>query len=160
FPCVEFCDMQVGGTFWPPALTEFLIDVQKEYNLIRSKMAEHSRWMAYPKLFAAKQHQMAKNAWSADPGELIEYAAYPSIPPPQPWTPPQINPDLWRILDIVQKEFDDISQIFPVSEGKSGGTTSGFQANLLQEASDTVHGPDLRQHELSLEDLYRKIRRM
>jgi hypothetical protein len=160
YPCVEFTDMTVSGSFWPPTLTEFLIDLQKEYNLMRSKVAEHARWMAYPKLFAAKQHQLPKNAWTADPGEFIEYAAYPGIQPPQPWTPPPINPDIWRMIDLLQKEFDDISQVFPVSEGGRGGTTSGFQANLLQEASDTVHGPDIRQHELALEDLFRKIRRM
>lgn len=160
FPCVEFADMSVSGAFWCPTLSEYLIDLQKEYNLMRSKVAEHARWMAYPKLFAAKQHQLPANAWTADPGEFIQYAAYPNIPPPQPWTPPPILNDVWRMIEIIQKEFDDISQIFPVSEGNRGGTTSGFQANLLQEASDTVHGPDLRGHEIALEDLYRKIRRM
>jgi hypothetical protein len=160
YPVIEFSDMTVGGTFWPPTLTEFLIDLQREYNLLRSKAAEMVRWHAYPKLFAAKQHQLPKNAWSPDPGEFIEYAAYPNIPPPSVAASPGVNQDIWKLIEIVQKEFDDISQIFPVSEGSRGGTTSGFQANLLQEASDTVHGPDLRQHELALEDLYRKIRRM
>lgn len=160
FPCVEFTDLPVYGAFWGPTLTEFLIDLQKEYNLLRSKLAEHARWMAYPKIFAAKQHQLPKGAWTQDPGEFLEYIAFPNIPPPQPWTPPPVNPDIWRQIDLLQKEFDDISQVFPVSEGNRGGTTSGFQANLLQEASDTVHGPDLRAHELAMEDAYRKIRRM
>jgi hypothetical protein len=160
YPVVEFCDMAVSGSFWPPTLSEFLIDLQREYNLMRSKIAEHARWMAYPKLFAAKQHQLPKNAWNPDPGEMIEYAAFPGIQPPAPWTPPPINPDIWRQVELLQKEFDDISQVFPVSEGSRGGTTSGFQANILQEASDTIHAPDLRSHELALEDLFRKIRRM
>lgn len=160
YPCVEFVDIPVSGAFWGPTLTEFLIDLQKEYNLLRNKLAEHARWMAYPKIFVAKQHQLPKGAWTPDPGEFLEYVAFPNIPPPQPWTPPPVNSDIWRQIELLQREFDDISQVFPVSEGSRGGTTSGFQANLLQEASDTVHGPDLRGHELSMEDAYRKIRRM
>jgi hypothetical protein len=160
YPVVEFSDLAITGAFWGPTISEFLIDLQREYNLMRSKLAEHARIMAYPKLLAAKQHQLPKNAWTADPGELIEYASYPNLPPPQAWVPPPINSDVWKIIEILQKEFDDISQVFPVSEGNRGGTTSGFQANLLQEASDTVHGPDLRAHEMTLEDAYLKIRRM
>jgi hypothetical protein len=160
YPVVDFTDLAVSGSYWGPTLTEFLIDVQREYNLMRSKLAEHTRLMAFPKLFAAKQHQLPKSAWTADAGELIEYASYPNIPPPSVWNPPTISQDIWKAIELIQKEFDDISQVFPVSEGNRGGTTSGFQANLLQEASDTVHGPDLRGHEIALEDAYQKIRRM
>src|SRR5574343_1986761 len=51
-------------------------------------------------------------------------------------------------------------QIWPVSEGGAAGTNSGYQAQLLQEAANTVHGPDLRLHELALTAAFLKIRKM
>jgi hypothetical protein len=71
-----------------------------------------------------------------------------------------VVPDTWRFAELLTKEFDDISQIFPAFEGKAGTATSGYQTNLLQEASDTVHSPDARGYELSIRDALYKFRRM
>jgi hypothetical protein len=67
---------------------------------------------------------------------------------------------MWRSVDLIMKEFDDVTQIYPSSEGKTAGATSGFQTNLLQEATDSVHGPDIRNAELSIEEAAWKIRRL
>jgi hypothetical protein len=40
----------------------------------------------------------------------------------------------------------------------AGGAESGFQTNLLQEAADSAHLPDIRQHEMSVEDASYKLR--
>jgi hypothetical protein len=71
-----------------------------------------------------------------------------------------VVPDTWRFAELLTKEFDDISQIFPAFEGKAGTATSGYQTNLLQEASDTVHSPDARGYELAIRDALYKFRRM
>lgn len=160
YPVVSYADMETAGQFWGPTVTEQMIDLSREYNLVRSKLSEHMRVLAFPKLFVAMQHQLAPGAWSADAGQFIEYVAHPDIAPPTPWVPPPISQDVWQLVTTLQKEFDDVSQIFPSVEGKPGGATSGFQTNLLQEASESVHAPDIRAHELQTEDLFRKIRRM
>jgi hypothetical protein len=160
YPCVEFFDQSVPGQFWPPTLAEQLVDLQREYNLLRSKLAENLRLMAFPKLLVAKQHQIARASWTSEPGEIVEYVGAPNLPPPQPWYPPAVNTDIWKALELIQKEFDDLTQIYPVSEGGAGATKSGFQVNLLQEAADMVHGPDIRAHELSVEEACVKIRRI
>jgi hypothetical protein len=82
YPVTEFPDQPVAGQFWPPTLCEQLIDIQREYNLLRSKLSEHLRLMSMPKLLVATQHSLAKGAWTADAGEVVEYTAHPSIPPP------------------------------------------------------------------------------
>lgn len=160
YPMVEFFDQNVPGQFWPPTLAEQLVDLQREYNLLRSKLAENLRLMAFPKLLVAKQHQINRASWTSEPGEIVEYVGAPNLPPPQPWFPPQVNSDIWRAIDLIQKEFDDLTQIYPVTEGAAGATKSGFQVNLLQEAADMVHGPDIRAHELSVEESCVKIRRI
>lgn len=160
YPVVEFVDIESVGQYWGTTQVEQLIPIQREYNLIRSKVAEQLRIMAFPKLLAAKQHQIAPGAWTSEAGEFVEYLALPGIPPPTPWHPPAITSDAWRAIDLIKQEFDDLTQIYPAAEGKVAGATSGFQTNLLQEATDLVHTPDIRNHEMSWEEAAYKMRRM
>jgi hypothetical protein len=160
FPVTEFVDVESVGQYWSTTMIEQLIGIQREYNLVRSKVAEQLRLMAFPKLLAAKQHNIPNSAWTSEAGEFVEYLAIPGIPPPQPWHPPNIAADAWRAIDLIKTEFDDITQVYPAAEGKVAGATSGFQTNLLQEATDLVHAPDIRNFELSLEEAYQKIRRI
>lgn len=160
FPVVEFPDTPSVGQFWSPAMMEALSDIQKQYNLVLSKFAEHVRTQSHPKLLVAKQHHLNRNAWSQDSGEVVEYTAHMNVPPPQQVNPPNMSTDLWNIVKLLQDEFDTLMQIWPVSEGGAAGTNSGYQAQLLQEAANTVHGPDLRLHELALTDAFLKIRKM
>lgn len=160
FPCVEFIDVAVPGQYWSPTVLEQLIELQREYNGIRSMISTNIRLMGHPKVFVAKQHQIPDGAWSPDAGEIIEYTARPGIKEPFPWVPPNIIGDAWRMVELLRQEFDDVSQIYPEAEGRRGGSESGFQTNLLQEASDSVHAPDVRGLELAIEEAAFKIRRI
>lgn len=160
YPVTEFSDMHVEGQYWSPTITEQIVELQKEFNLLLSKVAEHVRVAAFPKVFVAKQHQLPRAAWTTEAGEIIEYTAVPNVPPPAPWTPPQVLGDIWQMMNRLDAEFDNITQIWPVSEGSSSGATSGFQTNLLQEAADTVHTPEIRSLELAIEEACQKMRRM
>lgn len=160
FPCVEFQDVPTTGQYWGTTVVEQLIEPQREYNMIRSMVSTQLRQMAHPKLKAAKQHQIADGAWSPDSGEILEYVARPGIKEPEVIQPPNIASDAWRLIELLRSEFDEIPQIFPASEGQVGGSQSGFQTNLLQEATDSVHAPDIRAHEMAIEDAAYKIRRI
>src|SRR5690606_28528860 len=74
--------------------------------------------------------------------------------------PDPIVADTWRHLDIIRQEMDTITNLWPASHGNTGGTNSGFQVNLLQEAANSVHAPDIRLHELAWEEAMYKLRRM
>lgn len=160
YPVTEFIDTQMAGRFYPTTVMEQLIGPQKEYNLIRSKVAEQIRMQSHPKILVAKQLQLPDDAWNSEAGEVIEYIALPGIPEPKPWFPPNIAADAWRSLELIQSEFDAITQIYPSAEGNAGGAESGFQTNLLQEAADAAHIPDIRSHELSVEEAAFKLRRI
>lgn len=160
FPVVEFADLDMAGQFWPPTLVEQLIDVQKAHNLAWAKVLEHLRQMVHPKIIVPVQAQMNKKSWTGAPGEVIEVLQFPGMPGPQVLTPPAISGDIWRILERLDMEFDKLTSLYPASMGQAGGEESGFQVNLLQEAADSVHAPDIRLHELAFEELYFKVRRL
>lgn len=160
YPYVEFADMDIAGQFWPPTLLEQLIAVQKEYNLLRSKLAEQIRMQAHPKLMVPAQAQFPENAWSTEPGEVVRYLTAPGLPKPEIMSFPNISSDVWNALKLIKEEFDEITNLYPASQGAVGQATSGFQTNLLQEAVDSIHAPDIRLHEMAMEEVCYKIRRL
>ena len=160
YPVVDFTDLDTVGQFWNSTLVEQLIGPNRQYNRIRSRLEEHLKLMMGGKVLVARQHNVPKSAWNSGMSEIIEYQAHPNIPPPSIWTPPPVVSDTWRVLDKLTEEMDTISGIHPSSEGAVGQATSGFQTNLLQEATDAVHAPDVRRHELAIEESAFKIRRI
>jgi hypothetical protein len=160
FPCVEFVDQPTPNQFWSTTLIEQMIPLQREYNLARSKLAEHIRIAIHPKIIVWKQNKMPKGAWTSEAGEIIELLAAPGIPQPIIVNPPSVAADLWQNLNLIKSEFDDISQVYPSSEGDARGAKSGFQTNLLQEATDAVHTPDLLAIHMAIEEACVKIRRV
>lgn len=160
FPVEEFVDVPSASQYWGTTLIEQLSPLQREYNLGRSKLVEHIKKAVHPKVIVFKQHRLPNGAWNDKAGEIIELFHTPGLPPPIIVTPQNLAGDLWRVLEMVRQEFDDISQVYPSSEGKSGGSTSGFQTNLLQEATDMVHRQDVEAIDSSVEQMMIKIRRI
>jgi hypothetical protein len=161
YPVVEFSDMIVPGQFWPTTMVEQLTPLQQEYNNARNRLAEQMKLQSHPKLIAPKQANLAPNAYNSEAGEKIEYHFIPGMPQPGFLQPPSIAADTWRLFQLVKSEMDDVSNIRPADVGNvNDGGESGFQTNLLQEASDSVHAPDIRRNELAIEEASFKMRRM
>lgn len=160
YPCVDFLDYPQAGQYWGTTVAAQAVSIQREYNDNRTSIRDHNRLLKHPKLLVFKQHHLAPGTWTADAGEVIVANWMPGLPPPTPWVPPPINPDVWRALEMGTTEIEDIFQIFPEAEGQVGKTTSGFQTNLVQEANDAVHAPDLRNDEMIIEEAAYKIRRL
>lgn len=160
YPVVEFIDTLTPGQFWPTTLIEQLIGLQKEYNDIRNKVREQIALQMHPKLLIPKQANLSSNAYNSEAGEKIEFHFLPGMPQPSFLAPPNVTSDAWRTLDTIRVEFDELASIYPASVGAQGDNgESGFQTNLLQEASDSVHAPDIRRNELSVEEIALKMRR-
>lgn len=160
YPATDFPDQVFPGQFYIPAVLETVLPLQREYNLFRSKIAEQVRLQAHPKIMVATQHRLAPNVWTPDAGEIVEYVGVPGLDKPFIVPPPQISADVWHGVELMQKEMSDVTNIHPESMGQIAGSTSGFQTNLAQEASDAVHAPDIRQHELAVEEVGLKLRRL
>lgn len=162
YPVVEFRDIPTTGQFWGTTLIEQLIPIQMDYNEIRARLREYLRLFVQPKVFAPRMANMPRGAMTNKAGEVVSINWLPGMPPPNQWiwTPPPMGADTWRAIDLERSEVDDISQVFPVAEGRAGTTKSGFQANLLQEASDENIEPIRNSHARALEEAYSKIRRV
>jgi hypothetical protein len=160
YPVVEFSDLEFAGQFWPTTTVEQLVPAQREYNYLRMKLSNHLAKLVHPKVIVSAHAKWPKNAWTDEAGEVIRILTPPGVMEPKVVQMPPISQDVWNTLRLVKEEFDVIPTLYAVSQGETSGTTSGFQANLLQEANDSVHAPDIRSHELQFEELYRKIRRM
>lgn len=160
YPVTEFIDIMTAGQFWPTTMVEQLIGIQREYNDTRNRMSEQQKLQSHPKFLVPKQAQLAPNAYNSEAGEKIEFHYIPNMPLPQFLQAPRISEDGWRLLEIIKAEFDTVSSLPPASLGAPGDNgESGFQTNLLQEAADSVHAPDIRRNELSIEEAALKIRR-
>lgn len=161
FPVVEFSDMALPGQFWPSTMVEQLVGLQGEYNNLRNKMEEQLKIQLHPKLFIPVQANIAPNAYNSEAGEKILYHFIPGMPPPFFLHPPNVAGDSWNMLQQMRVEFEEVSNIRPADVGSSKGAgESGFQTNLLQEASDSVHAPDIRRNELAIEEAAFKLRRL
>lgn len=160
YPVVEFIDMLTAGQFWPTTQVEQLIGIQREYNDVRNKVTEQLKLAMHPKLLIPKQANLAPGAYNSEAGEKIEFHFIPGMPLPAYLQAPAVTGDAWRAIEAIKIEFDDLTSIYPSSVGAPGDNgESGFQTNLLQEASDSVHAPDIRRNELAVEEVAFKLRR-
>jgi hypothetical protein len=160
YPVVEFPDIELAGQFWPTSTVEQLISPQKEYTELRFKLINHLNKQAHPKVIASVYSKWPVDAWTEEAGEIIRIVTPPGVMEPKVIVPPAISQDLWKALATINEEIHEIASLPPVASGFSGGETSGFQVNLQQEASDSVHAPDIRGHEMAFEELYRKARKI
>jgi hypothetical protein len=161
YPVVEFADTLTAGQFWPTTMVEQLSGVQRLYSRLRNQLDEHSKLQLHPWIFIPKQAQVHPDAFGGEAGQKIPFNFQPGMPHPQQWLvrPEPINGDVYRMLDILRNEADLLSVLSPAAMGQMG-STSGFETNLLQEAADSVHAPDIRRNELALRDAAFKIRRL
>lgn len=160
YPVVEFFDMLTAGQFWPTTMVEQLIGLQQEYNDIRSKVREQLKMQMHPKLMVPKQANLAKNAYNSEAGEKMEFHFIPGMPAPYFLAPPNVAADAWRTVKTIKEEADEITNIYPQSLGAAGLAESGYQTNLLQEASDAPHTPDIRRNKKASEWAFLKMRRL
>lgn len=160
YPCVEFSDSGNVGQFWHTTWVAQLVPLQRMLNRMLELIVENAEAVGRPKLLVYKQHQLPDGAYTSAAGEIIEVNYVPGVPDPRPLPVPSVSGDIWNMVNLILRQFDDVSQIQTAAEGGSGGAESGYQTNLLQEASDAVHAPDIRGDELAIEDLAWKIRRI
>lgn len=160
YPFVEFSDEASPGQFYPDAFIERLIALQSRYNRYQSQLDEHLTLMMFPKLMVPKQAALSPDAYDNEAGEKIEYTALSGIKEPHFLQPASILGDVWNAMALVKKDMDDVSMIYPSAIGGAGGSNSGFQTNLLQEAADQVHGPAVQRNAYALREAYLKIRHL
>jgi hypothetical protein len=160
YPFEEFASGLSPGQFWPTTMVEQLRPVQENYNTFRSKLVEHLILNMHGKLFYPRRAGVPDGAWNSEPGEKIPFNWIPGMPVPFVVNPPPLSSDAWRMLDMNIREFDEVSNISASSLGMGTDAESGYQSVVLQEANDTVFGPDRNRMQRALASSLGKIRKL
>lgn len=140
------------GAFYPDSPVSDIIELQREFNTLRSEISEAGRRMAKPQLIVAKG-SLVPQKLTNEPGSVIEYR--PGMPAPQPL---QLSPlpEYYVIQqDRILTDIQDITGQHEASRGNSpgGGVTAATAISFLKESDDQYLTPQYH----SVEHAYEKI---
>jgi len=153
FTVVPFDNQVSLFDLYPMSDVEQLIPLQRELNRTRSQIVEHKNLMCKPKFLVPKQAQIAKTAFTSEPGEIIEYT-YPYRP--EVLIPPSLPATVENHVISLIREMEDISGIHDVSIGRiPTGVKSGVAIEYLQEADATIIRPKQRQFQYAFTEVGR-----
>jgi hypothetical protein len=139
------------STFYGDSPLVDLNPLQREYNTLRSQIAEAGNRMAKPQLVAQKG-SIVPSKITNEPGLVIEYKAGFAAPQPLQLSPlPQYYVDQ---QDRVLTDIEDIGGQHDVSRGNAPtGVTAGTAIAFLQEADNSYRTPQFQ----NIEDGYSRI---
>ena len=154
-PFAEIEEFPVPGRYWPMTTVEQAIPIQKEINILASKIEEHTRVMAFPKLFRFLGDGI-EEPWTNEAGQEFELTSRAMIP--ESWSPPPLSQDVYLRLPMLREHLDDIFSIHEASRGQvPSGVKSGVALAFLLEQDDTQHGPLYRSYHRARERVGRQI---
>lgn len=149
-PFTKFEHIQ-NSTFYADSPLVDLIELQKEYNELRTDISEAGRRMGRPQLLVQRGSLSAQRLTN-EAGLIVEYKA--GTPAPQPLALPPLPQYLVDQQDRVLTDFEDLSGQHEVSKGNAPpGVTAGTAIAYLQEKDDQY----LTSQYQSVEDGYGKI---
>jgi len=139
------------ATFYADSTIVDLSQLQKEYNGLRSEIAEAGRRMAKPQLIAP-MGSIVPSKLTNEPGLVIQYK--PGMAPPQPLPLSPLPQYYLDQQDRVLNDWIDISGEREVSRGSAPpGVTSGTAISYLQEASNQYLTPQFQSIEAGIEKI-------
>lgn len=150
YPFTKFEHIQTS-TFYADSPLVDLNQLQREYNVLRSEIAEAGKRMAKPS-YVAQRGSIVPSMLTNEPGLVIEYK--PGTPPPQPMPLSPLPQYYLEQQDRVLMDWQDLSGEKEVLRGSApAGVTAGTAINYLQEAANQYHTPQYQ----SIEQGYEKI---
>jgi hypothetical protein len=159
-PWVELTDafMQGLGTFGPTCVAQWLPS-NHLYNRLTSMVMEHLNLCGRPKVLMPKGSNVAKSAFTSQPGEIAEYTPLESGHKPEYMRPADMNEGAFLALANRQlADFDNVTGQHEVSRGISPGAASPAAAiEQLIQADDTVLRPIADQLRISYAELFRRL---
>lgn len=148
-PITKFVANRIPGEWCGISEVENLLPLQKELNKGRSQVIEHKNLMSRGKWLVPKNAGVSKNAFTSEPGEVIEYN--PGAKPEQADLKP-LPEYVFELLQWVERSMEDIAGIHDVSMGRiPTGAKSGRAIEALRESDETGIRPKERNLEYGLE---------
>jgi len=154
YDLVKLDDIMIGGRYNSEAVITHLRPIQDQYNIARTKCADWVQKMLAGKYIAAKQHNLGQESINNESGEVLMYNAVPNAPPPQAMQIPMIPQYVYKEIETMDGEFDQISGINEVSRGvlPSASIPAAGMA-FLQEQDQTRIGVQTTRNEIAYSKL-------
>jgi len=151
FPFIKFIDYVVPSCFWGMGEIQQLERLQDFINRRRGQTQDILRICGNPPLVADSNSGINPKAMNTRPGTII----YKNPQTEVKWlTPPQLPAALFEIQALDKQDFDSVSGIYDVTQGRRPtGLEAGKAIQALQEAAQTRLRLKVRNLEGSLRQL-------
>jgi hypothetical protein len=147
-PYVMYSSIPAPDRFWPTAITTHLRPLQIELNKLLSQILENAKRVGNPAILTSRQ---ANIEYTGLPGERIEYDSTVQDAVPSYLEAPNVPTYVREQIDRIIESIAEISSIRDVSKATvPSGVTAASAINLLQEAANTVIGPEVDDMGLAL----------
>lgn len=151
FPFIRYVDYIVPGMFWGMGEIQQLEKLQENINQRRAQITDILRLTANPPFVADADSGVNPKAMTNRPAVII----YKNRGSEVRWlTPPQLPAALFELQDLDKKDFDAISGVLDVTQGRRPtGIEAASAITALQEAAQTRIRFKVRIMEESLKEL-------
>lgn len=144
YPFTHFGHIKSDG-FYYKSIIEDLIDLQRDYNKLRSQIAESRKKMAKPQILAQKGSIVASKMTN-EIGLVVEYKA--GTQPPNAMPLQNIPSYVLQEVDLILRDFEDVSGQHEISKGQTpAGVTAATAIAYLQESDDSFQLPSFKNFE-------------
>lgn len=152
-PYIMFRGIPVPGRFWPEGTVTDMISPQTRMNKREAQIDENADRIGNPPLMRSSANA-DEVEWLGLPGEEIvfEDLGTPGSVP-QFLQVPELPAYVQNDIDRMEHSLQEISAQHEVSSAQvPAGVTAASAINLLQEADDTLLGPDIEDMEVALQE--------
>lgn len=139
--------------FYQGSIIEDLINLQMDYNKLRSQIAESRKKMGKPQM-AAQKGSISVAKMTNEIGLVVEYGL--GMQPPTPLPLQQLPQYIMQEVEFILRDFEDLSGQHEVSKGQTPpGVTAATAIAYLQEADDSYILPSFKSVERATEVIAR-----
>lgn len=157
-PFIKFDDVIVGGKFFAESIITHLRPLQDQINRGKTMRAAWLNRTLTGKMMAARGHNLAREAYNDQSGEVLEFDPVPNASEPKPLDVPVIPQYAYQEEETLKSDMDDTAGINEASRGQMpSAQIPAIGMQLLVEQDDTRIGVETESHEHSYANLGRVL---
>jgi len=141
FPFVMIGEVMIPGRFWPMAMIEQMIPLQRNYNRGRSQEVENRTLHGRPKILTPTVCKVRQDSFDSEPGEKIPYVPGPRGEKPELMAPQSTAQATQNEVAQTMSDIQEVTSWHEVSRGiLPSANIPGVGIEKLQTADDTSLG--------------------
>lgn len=149
-PYVPFYFFQLNNRLWGESLISHMVPLQKQLNMVSSKLISNTKLMSNPKWLVPKGSGIKQSSFTEREGEIINYNADLTGSKPQQIQGVPIPSYVENLYGKLKQGIMDISSQHEVSAGRvPPGVESSTAIMALQESDDLILSPIIKSIERS-----------